>query len=84
MSRARRILAWTLAAAGIALAGFVALNRAPDQPVEELVPRWAPPPSTFVPLSGMNVHLRDEGPRGDPEPAVLLHGTSASLHTWQG
>jgi pimeloyl-ACP methyl ester carboxylesterase len=32
----------------------------------------------------MQVHLRDEGPRDDPLPIVLLHGTSASLHTWDG
>lgn len=32
----------------------------------------------------MQVHLRDEGPRDDPSPLVLLHGTSASLHTWDG
>jgi pimeloyl-ACP methyl ester carboxylesterase len=32
----------------------------------------------------MQVHLRDEGPRDDPRPLVLLHGTSASLHTWDG
>lgn len=32
----------------------------------------------------MSVHLRDEGRRDDPRPLVLLHGTSASLHTWDG
>ena len=32
----------------------------------------------------MQVHMRDEGPRDDPVPLVLLHGTSASLHTWDG
>jgi pimeloyl-ACP methyl ester carboxylesterase len=32
----------------------------------------------------MSVHLRDEGPKDDPLPIVLLHGTSASLHTWDG
>ena len=32
----------------------------------------------------MQVHLRDEGPRTDPVPIVLLHGTSSSLHTWDG
>jgi pimeloyl-ACP methyl ester carboxylesterase len=62
----------------------VAVSRAPDRHVQGLVARWAPPPSDFVELNGQLVHLRDEGPRGDPAPLVLLHGTSASLHTWEG
>ena len=62
----------------------VALSRAPDRPVETLVARWAPPPSDFIDIKGQVVHLRDEGPRADPLPIVLLHGTSASLHTWEG
>lgn len=56
----------------------------PDRPAETLVARWAPAPSDFVDLGGQIVHLRDEGPRDDPLPVVLLHGTSASLHTWEG
>ncbi len=32
----------------------------------------------------MKVHLRDEGPRDDPSPIVLLHGTGSSLHAWEG
>jgi len=52
--------------------------------VEELTARWAAPPSRFEPLLGLNVHLRDEGPRDDQTPIVLLHGTGDSLHTWQG
>ncbi|MGS0756725.1 alpha/beta fold hydrolase, partial [Roseateles sp. GG27B] len=28
--------------------------------------------------------MRDQGPADDPLPIVLLHGTSASLHTWEG
>ncbi|MBL8326581.1 MAG: alpha/beta hydrolase [Rubrivivax sp.] len=58
--------------------------RAPDRPVETLVARWAPPPSEFIDVQGQLVHLRDEGPRNDPLPIVLVHGTSASLHTWEG
>ena len=58
--------------------------RMPDRPVEALVGRWAPAPSDFVELQGQLVHLRDEGPRDDPLPIVLVHGTSASLHTWEG
>jgi pimeloyl-ACP methyl ester carboxylesterase len=57
---------------------------APDRPPADLAKRWAQPPSTFVQVQGMNVHLRDEGPRDDPVPIVLLHGTSSSLHTWDG
>jgi pimeloyl-ACP methyl ester carboxylesterase len=60
------------------------LSRAPDWPVEALVARWAPPPSDFIDVNGQLVHLRDVGPRDDPEPLVLIHGTSASLHTWEG
>ncbi len=60
------------------------LSRAPDRPVETLVARWAPAPSDFIEVKGQLVHIRDEGPRGDPAPLVLLHGTSASLHTWEG
>lgn len=56
----------------------------PDKPVDELAKVWAKPPSSFVSVKGMQIHLRDEGPRHDPLPIVLLHGTSASLHTWQG
>lgn len=59
------------------------LSRAPDWPVEALVARWAPPPSDFIEVKGQLVHLRDVGPRDDPTPLVLLHGTSASLHTWE-
>jgi pimeloyl-ACP methyl ester carboxylesterase len=63
---------------------FLAFNWAPDRPVEALAARWAPPPSQFVEIGGMQVHVRDEGPRDDPRPIVLLHGTSSSLHTWDG
>ncbi len=68
----------------VASAVVLALSRAPDRPVESLVARWAPPPSDFVDVKGQVVHLRDEGPRHDPLPIVLIHGTGASLHTWAG
>lgn len=67
-----------------ALLAALALSWAPDRPVDTLMARWAAPPSYFVTLQGMQVHVRDEGPRDDPTPIVLIHGTSASLHTWDG
>ncbi|MES2070542.1 MAG: alpha/beta hydrolase [Pseudomonadota bacterium] len=66
------------------VAAAIALSWAPDKPVAELKQRWAPPPSQFIAVKGLQVHLRDEGPRDDPLPIVLIHGTSASLHTWEG
>ena len=62
----------------------LSLSRAPDREVQTLVARWAPPPSDFIDVNGQVVHLRDQGPRNDPLPVVLIHGTSSSLHTWDG
>jgi pimeloyl-ACP methyl ester carboxylesterase len=80
-------MAWLLRLFGVLLmlsALALSLSRAPDRPVQSLVARWAPAPSDFIEVKGQLVHLRDEGPRGDPEPIVLIHGTAASLHTWEG
>ena len=63
---------------------YVYLNIALDKSVEELSQRWGQEPSQFLNIAGMNIHLRDEGPKTDNEPIVLIHGTSASLHTWNG
>lgn len=82
-----RIAKWAAIALAALLALFalaVGLNWAPDRPVETLTARWAPPPSTFIDVRGLKAHVRDEGPRDDPAPLVLIHGTSASLHTWEG
>ena len=79
-----RILGVVLIACCVfAVAGILA-TWAPDRPVSALTARWAHAPSQFIEVDGMQVHMRDEGPRDDPLPIVLLHGTSASLHTWDG
>lgn len=83
--------AWLLRLLGLAILGL-ALSamafRAPDRSLESLVARWAPAPSDFVevPLGdGLTqlVHLRDQGPRDDAQPLVLLHGLAGSLHGWE-
>jgi pimeloyl-ACP methyl ester carboxylesterase len=68
----------------IAALTFRVSYNVPDRSVAELSVRWAQSPSQFINIDGLQVHLRDEGPRDDPSPIVLLHGTSASLHTWDG
>lgn len=54
----------------------------PDIPVDQLKEKYANSSSQFIPLDGMDVHFRDEGPSTDTIPVVLLHGTSSSLLTW--
>lgn len=66
------------------LGAYIYIHYAPDKPVESLTQRWAQPPSQFMNIAGMNIHLRDEGPKTAQDPIVLIHGTGASLHTWDG
>ncbi len=75
---------WALIALGFLSAGGVWATWQPDKQLGELVARWAPEPSTFLELDGMQVHVRDTGPRNDPTPIVLIHGMASSLHTWEG
>jgi pimeloyl-ACP methyl ester carboxylesterase len=82
-TRVGRALLRLFAALALLVLAFVAYAWQPDLPLSPLRARWAPPPSQFVVVDGMQVHLRDEGVRDDPSPVVLLHGTSASLHTWE-
>lgn len=79
--KAIAVLGLTLVALVVAAA---VLWHVPDRPLAVLAEKWAPPPSQFISAAGMQVHVRDEGPRDDPNPVVLLHGTGASLHTWDG
>ncbi len=84
------VRAWWVVFALI-LVGF-AIVWQPDRPVAELEKRWAAAPSQWVslavaatassPATSIRVHVRDTGPQNDPEPIVLVHGTSSSLHTW--
>jgi len=83
LRRSLKFLIGFATAAALLVAALTAIYWAPDRPVSELTGRWAPPPSQFIPIEGMQVHVRDEGPRDDPSPILLLHGTSSSLHTWE-
>ena len=52
-----------------------------DLPRAALERRWASPPSQFVEVAGVRLHLRDTGPRDGPV-VLLIHGFASSLHTW--
>jgi len=53
-------------------------------PLDKLKAKYATSPSAFIAIDGMNVHYRDEGNNTDTIPIVLIHGTSSSLHTFEG
>ncbi|MFU8816150.1 MAG: alpha/beta fold hydrolase [Pseudomonadales bacterium] len=54
-----------------------------DMPAGEVDARYASYASAFLARpDGGRVHYRDEG-RRDGYPLVLLHGSNASLHTWE-
>lgn len=80
----KRLLKLLVIVLAIALIAVFSWGYSGDRSVADLRPRWAPPPSEFAQIDGMEVHLRDLGPRDDALPILLIHGTSASLHTWEG
>lgn len=55
-----------------------------DIPLEVLKQKYANADSRFISIEGMPVHYRMEGNMADSIPLLLLHGTGASLHTWDG
>jgi len=63
---------------GILLIGKYVVS--PDKTLEELAPKYAAAPSQFMILNGRKIHYRDEG---EGPTIVLIHGTGASLHTWE-
>lgn len=54
----------------------------PDKSRAQLESEYATPPSKFVEVEGLRIHVRETGPR-DGRTVLLLHGFGASLHTWE-
>ena len=84
MSHRRRWVIGCIVLATALLGGVTIYAWQPDRPLAELTERWAPPPSQWLRVDGVDTHVRDEGRADDPLPVILIHGTSASLHTWDG
>ena len=53
-----------------------------DIPLDDLKIKYANSNSSFVAVNKMDVHFRDEGVQTDTIPILLIHGTGASLHTF--
>ena len=77
-----RLLAGALVLVAL-LVGAWLVFRVDDIAVTDLRAKYGSPASQYVTLTpGTTIHLRDEGPR-DGFPIILLHGSNASLHTWE-
>ncbi len=68
-------------AAVLILVAATALMIRADIPAQELEAKYKHPASKYKSIAGANLHYREEG-KGTP--IVLLHGTAASLNTWDG
>jgi pimeloyl-ACP methyl ester carboxylesterase len=78
----RRFLAVFLTLGVILFAGWMTLRR-DDIPYEQLEAIYASTDSRYLAFGDdMRVHFRDVGPRG-ARAIILVHGFSASLHTWE-
>jgi pimeloyl-ACP methyl ester carboxylesterase len=79
-----KFLKWLFILLIMVIVGVGIWAYAPDIEPSELQAQYGQPPSQFIALpNGQSVHVRDEGPRGAPA-ILLIHGSNASLHTWQG
>ncbi|MGB0921619.1 MAG: alpha/beta fold hydrolase [Alphaproteobacteria bacterium] len=77
-----RIVGGFLGLIVVLIAAIFVFGYEPDIPVTELEPKYMNEASQYVTLrNGLKVHVRDEGP-AEARPLVLVHGFSASLHTW--
>ena len=67
----------------ILLAGAFLLSSCDsDIPVAQLKAKYQKANSAFIDIDGVTVHYIMEGRMDDSLPIVFIHGTSASLHTW--
>jgi len=77
-----RFLAVFVTLGVILFAGWLTLRR-DDIPYDQLETLYASADSRYLALSeDVRIHFRDVGPREAPV-IVLVHGFSASLHTWE-
>ena len=77
----RRMIFWGLGLLVVVVVGLAFLLYTPDEPRPSLEAIYAQPPSEFINVLGVRLHVRDTGPREAPA-IILLHGFGASLQTW--
>lgn len=76
----KNLLTYSLSAISAFLIIIIAIYWKNDIDLNELKDKYAYPSSSFISIDGIDVHFRDVG-KG--EAVLLIHGTGASLHTWE-
>ena len=76
----KKIIKYTLFAIPAFLLIVISIYWKNDIDINELKNKYAYPSSSFISIDDMNVHYRDVG---EGEAILLIHGTGASLHTWE-
>ncbi|MFL2611648.1 MAG: alpha/beta fold hydrolase [Flavobacteriaceae bacterium] len=69
----------TIIFVALSLVILITTNITKDIPLKDLKSEFKNESSRFVEVDGILVHYTDEG---EGTPIILLHGTGASLHTW--
>ena len=77
-----RVLTLILLLAALSLIGGGLWLYAPDKPRADLEAKYARPPSEFLSVAGLRLHVRDTGPKTAPV-VIMLHGLGSSLQTWE-
>ncbi len=79
----KRMLKYLLVLLSVGLIALFAWGYAPDTKPAAMKAKYANAASRFIDVGGgLVMHVRDEGKRDGPV-LVLLHGSNASLHTWE-
>ena len=79
----KRFFKWLAAIVVVLVVTLFVWGYAPDTDAEAMKAKYGSGASRFAELKpGLNVHYRDQGKR-DGRVLVLIHGSNASLHTWE-
>ena len=79
----KKFLKWLAALILVAVAALFIWGYAPDTDGAAMKAKYGSDASRYVELEpGLTVHYRDQGKR-DGRTLVLIHGSNASLHTWE-
>ncbi len=79
----KRFFKWLAAIIVVLVAAIFVWGYAPDTDAAAMKAKYGGGASRFVELEpGLNVHYRDEG-KSDGPAVILVHGSNASLHTWE-